>query len=317
MLSGIAALCAALAWPVTLVLVVLVFRREITEVPKALAQLGIRKISLGGFSMEFVETDATAGTSLDKATFGVREAPAAGNLMSYRHSILEAMRVPTTIDAVVINVGSNPGWLSSRLFFFAELMERMRGVRCFVFVETIGGTRPRFLGTAAPRKVRYALGSRSPWLEEALAYAYASLGEPEPGVTPTGSPEQAYQIYSLTGALGPEQAARLIEPYLTRIQAPPAPPPFNPADWTQLQGSNTWEHGTFLQPADLNTLLGDDLNQSAVIAGVAASQETKVRSVLGKKGEFVAFVDSDMRFERLVDRRQLIEEAAHWLAQVA
>src|SRR5712692_8357712 len=217
-LRDIAALCGTLVWPFTVVLVVLIFRRQLEELPGALARLGIRKISLGGFSMEFVETDFAPGVGLDMAMLAVRDPLPAPTYLSYGATIRQAMLVPTTIDAVVIDVGPTPGWLNSRLFFFAELMERMRGLRCFVFVEGVDGSRPRFLGTAAPRKVRYALGRRSPWFEEALAYAYARLGELEPVVAPIGVPVQAYQIFSLTGALGPDQAARLIGPYLTRLR---------------------------------------------------------------------------------------------------
>jgi hypothetical protein len=44
-------------------------------------------------------------------------------------------------------------------------------------------------------------------------------------------------------------------------------------------------------------------------------QARRVRAVLRRPGQFVALVDSDQRFKRLVDRGILLEEAALQLSQ--
>lgn len=66
-----------------------------------------------------------------------------------------------TFDYAVIDLGKGQEWLTSRLYIFAIMLERMRGLRCFVFLETKDEIDQRFLGIASPREVRWALARRS------------------------------------------------------------------------------------------------------------------------------------------------------------
>ena len=157
-LQGVAALAAALAWPLTAIAFALLFRKHIADLPLFLRQ-NVRKISLGGLSLEFADVPPVAGASVETALLAVREPLAAVNYASYKENIRAAMLVPSQVDAVVIDLTTR--WLTSRLFFSAVLLERMRGLRCFVFVETGDSKGMKFLGSAAPSRVRWALARRS------------------------------------------------------------------------------------------------------------------------------------------------------------
>jgi hypothetical protein len=62
-------------------------------------------------------------------------------------------------DYAVFDLGDGRKWLTSRLFVFATMLERMRGIRCCVFLESSGVVEKRFVATASPNAVR--LGARS------------------------------------------------------------------------------------------------------------------------------------------------------------
>lgn len=80
-----------------------------------------------------------------------------------------------TGDYAEINLGTGREWLTSRLFIMAIVFARMKGIECFVFVETSGAVRKRFVGWAEPAKIRGAVAQRYLWLERAYADAYATV----------------------------------------------------------------------------------------------------------------------------------------------
>jgi hypothetical protein len=80
---------------------------------------------------------------------------------------------------IVIDLGSesSPRRLTSRLYLLALLIGPIARPIRFVFVETAGSVRNRFIGTASPDRVRWALATKYNWLETMNAMAYASIGE--------------------------------------------------------------------------------------------------------------------------------------------
>ncbi len=68
--------------------------------------------------------------------------------------------------------------LTSRLFILSVILSRMRGLRAFVFVETAGHIRRRFVGVCDSDAVHWQLASRFPWFEAALAHAEAAVWPP-------------------------------------------------------------------------------------------------------------------------------------------
>ena len=92
--------------------------------------------------------------------------------------LIRLIQDPSPAGYAVVDLGAGRQWLTSRLFIFAELLGRMRGLRSFVFLRTDDSPR-RFIGTASPPEVRWTLAADYPWLEAAFAKAYAQLPKHE------------------------------------------------------------------------------------------------------------------------------------------
>jgi hypothetical protein len=295
-------------------------------------RLGTAKINWRNFKIELagrkLSTDDAAKLARDTigAPLGI------SNNASFMDSIKQAVRGLSPVDYCVIDLNPQPGWLTSRLFIFTLLMERMRGLRCLVFVDSTAGSKRPFLGTIGPGRLRWALARLYPWLEESFAHAYAVLGSggappapagpglpafnPPPAIAPA---PYAFQIMSLTGALGPDQAARVIEQYVAYLQDTNPRPPAE--EWTLLPSSPVWEHGVWLRAGEggpetitVDQILGTDFNKWALVEG-AKEPEQEVKETLKHPGEHVAVVDANHQFKEVIDRREWVESFAWQLVQ--
>jgi hypothetical protein len=94
-------------------------------------------------------------------------------------------------------------------------------------------------------------------------------------------------------------------------QPPALPDP--PDGWLRLPDvagrPTTWEHASWLTSSDLTDgILRDEARADAALVDDRSwSAEERVRAVARTPGEFVALLGSGRRFERLVDRRALLE----------
>jgi hypothetical protein len=177
----------------------------------------------------------------------------------------------------VIDLGGGQQWLTSRLFIFAVLLGRMRGLRSLVFVETIGETRRRFIGVATPEGVRWGLARRYPWLEKAFANAYGKLGD--------------HQIQSNYGALELQQAVDLGKEFLKGVQKNPNEALEGDArEWT---GEGTppllWEHAKWLDGARLERVLRDFLGVSSMPESLDMPAADRAKAALRRGGGICRF----------------------------
>jgi hypothetical protein len=263
-------------------------------------------------------------------------------------TLLEQFSDEKGFDYAVVDLGRGDEWLSSRLFVFAEMLPRLRGLRCFVFVETAGTTSRRLVGMARPEAVHWALAQQYPWLELALERAYAISGhaiynykfwqisglqpkdqdrlDPQP---PPPAPAEWYrQVISSAGAVGAGFAQEIGRTFLKEIQVeigkenpvpqfPSPPSPTEPTQpvtncqpgWVRVPDRNFCERGEWLNGDSVRRLLSTSLQQDAWVKDdPRAPEEEQVRAVLRRKGDFVAIVFEDRTFSRLVDRHLLLEE---------
>jgi hypothetical protein len=263
------------------------------------------KFSLKDLALEM--TRPGSGEELAAAIAAIRDPVAAANYASYTESIAQAAIVPSRLDALYVDVARHPGWLTSRLFFTMALLERMRGLRSVVFVESNPGGEARFVGLATPGAVRWSLARLYPWLEAAFALAYALLADGDPQ-------HRLYRPTSPGGALGVDAVRRLLAPYLQQLQREQADDP-GPGEWTPLASAhNTWEHAVYVGRAEIENLLGEELKRPTVRHDLP--QAEKIKAVLLLSGDFAAVVDTEQRLQGLVDRRRWIEEAARYVARL-
>jgi hypothetical protein len=202
-------------------------------------------------------------------------------------------------DYIVIDLGSeaSPRWLTSRLYLLSLLLTVIDRPLCLVFVETVGGIRKRFVGTASPDRVRFALARAYSWLETAGAGAYASVGE--------------IQFDPITGQLAEWQMSQLIQQFLGKIRLQPAPvnPTGDGTDWVNLPNGIS-EHAKWLDGARIERLLGSSLSTSYVTLLPNKSTSDLANAVLQQHGRFVTIVEPDKTFRGLVDRLSVLESLA-------
>ena len=144
--------------------------------------------------------------------------------------ILEQAQSTMPADYAVIDLGAGEEWLTSRLFIAAVMLERMRGVKVFVFLETTAAQAHRFVAICTLSQIRWSLACRYPWLEAAWLRAYTTVFPafapagvtvpngaawlPDPLIiSPAPSP-----IQSATGALEPWNARNVVGQFIQLLQ---------------------------------------------------------------------------------------------------
>lgn len=309
----IAAVLSALIWPLVVLIVLLAYRRQLPGVFRALSNR-LTGVGVAGFSIELAVakpfTPEWAGPMdlRNSATAVQVNDSTAGNFVSQ-------LREGGPADYAQVNLGCGSEWLTSRLFIMAILFPRTKGIDAFVFVETVSGIRKRFIGWAEPERVRWALAGRYRWLELAYADAYAALLTQQPGTVVASS--QGRLGYDSDPA-NPGPSAELVREFLQRVQAAPPMLPADLSDWIPIDAAtNTWEHASWISGALLEELLGDDCRRAAL--GTTELRTLKpadsLHLLFSEPARFMAVTGPDQRFEYLIDRDELLPQAARQLAR--
>src|SRR5580765_4530184 len=157
----LAEIIKALAWPVSALIMAVVFRRPLNAF---LGALGTRVNKLSVFKVELELTPAKSATStplLDE----IRAVTTAAPIADSAATLLEQVQMATPADYATIHLGHGDEWLTSRLFIAATMLERMRGLQVLVFVESVDTIDRRLLAVVPVAVVRWALARRYPYLE--------------------------------------------------------------------------------------------------------------------------------------------------------
>ncbi len=291
-------LVRALAWPVTVIAAVFFFRKPLSQFVSNLGQR-VKKFSIFEFALELSSVPEFTPSWSAPSLSDVRQPSPADQFSSYAMALIEQIRSDAASDYAVIDLGTGQQWLTSRLFIFAVLLQRMRALRCFVFVETAGETHQKFIAMASPEGVRWGLARRYPWLEQAFAQSYGNLWN--------------YQILSNSGALDTGLATQLVQSYLQKIQQNSAPTT-DESDWVKLGTQETWEHAKWIDSPRLERVLHAFLDDSWILDTPDAISSERTKPVLRRRGSFVASLDQDKKFKSLVDRQALLEVLAQRFA---
>jgi hypothetical protein len=289
-------LIQGLAWPLTVVFALFLFRNSISKIVEHIGSRG-GEISIAGLGIKLpyaqraaVDDDVLLFKSADPITITNDSA---------KTTLLKMLRDPGTREYVVINLGTGKEWISSRLFIFALMLQRMKAIRAVVFLD---GSVPKFLGVANPDTVRWALAQDQPWLEQAYLNAYASSISYMPG---------ASFVVSKYGALDPQVAENVVRNFLQNVRAnipteavAGAVFPLETRDWVVL-GTST-EYGTWLTGAELEKLVGDGFHKETIVA--SSDRKTEAKFLLQCTTQYVARVNNNGEFLSLVDRGAFVDE---------
>lgn len=330
---------SALAWPLTSLIIVLVFRRPLGDFFRGLAAR-VTKFSIFKVELELAKTTPSAAESplLDD----IRTATTAAPFNDSSRLMLEQAQSTVPADFSVIDIGTGENWITSRLFIAAVMLERMRGAKVFVFVESVPQVEKRFLAVASIAQVRWMLASKFPWLEAAWACAYLNAFpavQPATVVVPSGakwlpdplnlSPTPP-QINSANGALGPWEARQLVAKFIDSLQIPPVPATTNapqnpgvtaatpaqaPLQPMVLLRQGARERASWVTRNLLKELLPEDAFELWAYLERDAPRMRRTRAVLRRSAPFVALLDEDRRYKRLVNRAVFLEEIAAALGE--
>lgn len=327
------------AWPVVIVLLAIIYRREI---PRLFQSLGgkVSKLTAVGITLEFTSARAAAG-ALHARLDQIREPTSTGPPPpSGSQPLIELTKSSPAADYLVIDLRDGNAWLTSRLYLFAVVLPQVMPLRCFVFI----GDRPPvpqyFIGIAPPECVVRRLEAEYPWLRkakvESLLQPVVSRASPNHDVS-WWPPEEvkpylrqltqgpAVDVLDVPRAEALDNIARaLINPIdLSQpgqvevrvnafLQSPSLRRPHDPqatADWVHLKTAD--EHAQWIRDErQLLDLLQIDLSREHLVVDAHVDNEAILKAVLRKRGNFVALIDAEGRFERLIDRAGLLEKVA-------
>jgi hypothetical protein len=149
----------ALAWPIAVLLAALVFRKPLSAF---LGTIGGRISKFKVFNLELELASAASATSTPLLD-DIRSVANSAELSDSSRQMIKQVQVGTPADYAIIDIGAGREWLTSRLYVAAAMMERMRRVQVFVFVESMPGVERRFVALASLRQVRWTLAQKHPW----------------------------------------------------------------------------------------------------------------------------------------------------------
>jgi hypothetical protein len=283
-------LAGKIAWPVTVVAILVYFKSAIGRV---IEQIGTRggEVSFGGLGIKLPVMERAAVDD-DVLLFKTTDPMQITN-DSAKRTLLRMLREPGLREYSVINLGEGNEWISSRLFIFAIMLQRMKGIQCIVFLE---GSPPKFLGLASPEHVRWSLAQDQPWLEQAYANAYAS--------NLYYQQEESF-IVSKYGALDGQTADNVVRNYIQRVtQSPTTPMPLTVRPWATL--GNSTEYGTWLFSSGIQRILGETLRKEMIVE--SSDRRTEAKALLQCSAPYVARVKSTGEFISVISRVGFVNE---------
>jgi hypothetical protein len=259
-------------------------------------------------SLEFAALPELRPSEESVGAFALRTPSAASMFPSGAPALFDEISEPRPADYAVLDLGSGGHWLTSRVFIFSVLLQRMRGLRCVVFVETVGESRRQFIGLATPQEVRWALGRRYPWLEIAYAQAYATaLGQHPLARDALVMPPDGMLPASVANSTASSYLAAIFRPAGT---GPDQGPGSDTDEWTEIPDYG-WEHAKWLDGARAERVLDAVLGRSTTRVSVSSPSPEQAAELAASTGLFIAVLgEPSLRFQQLIDRGALLEDMA-------
>ncbi len=307
MKTDLAAILSAIMWPLTALLVLFGYRKTIPVLVKEMTSR-VNKLEIAGVSLEFAVAkpyDADSEKSSAASDFW-QKAPSAEVMDSNARTFFGQLSEGGSADYALIDLSEGKSWLTSRLYIISILYFQIKGVKAFVFIETQGGIRKRYLGWASSDNVRWLLAIHYQWLEQAYLEAY--------NIIIKGSAK----IVSESGRLGYDYDPKgnnasidLLRNFLNQIQSPLLPPD-NPNKWAYLESTSpTYEHGQWITGELIEKNLGSNLNKGYIRSSElrAKSEKEQLNMIVSMPDPYIVVVTDDYRFEYVLDRLKILEQS--------
>lgn len=343
--TDIVDLVRVLAWPVTVIVALVLLRPHLAGLAKGLSRR-ISKVSVASVTLELAASEV-APQILGSLSYLRDPLSSVYPSSDATQQLIGLVRGGEHADSATIDLGAGKRWLTSRLYIFSWVLAELVGVRCLVFVETRDGIPHRFVGLAEPGAVRSSLARRQGWLEDAFVAAHLNFSAPDCG----SAFDDLKKVLADPAAPLKDLWATAVQTPLTRLFAAAYETPqdaqraemlatayrdspllardVHPADpkakgWLRLGKPTKTDPPTIREEraswirggTDLEALLRGSFAYTTIVVDPALTgQELQRQVVLREGGDFVALVDGDGRFERLLDRRRITERIGHEAAE--
>jgi hypothetical protein len=313
-LTDVADLVSAIAWPAVAVVLVVILRVPLRTLVERVGS-SARSVSIGpgGVSVDFGAAVTPVAPPSSTVLDDLRS-PAPQLMDSGADTMFEQLAREEPAPYLLVDLGEGREWLTSRLYLLASLLVSMRRTRALVFVEAHAGVRGHFVGIAPAQEVRWALARAQPWLEADFAHAYerATQGWRTQAPVPGADPD-ARLVLDHHGRLEESVARELVRWFLVEVQAPP--PPGQALDWVNeiIDGMPLVEHGRWLAGAELERMLGPALDRFGYLAeAVPRPPSEAAEASIGMRGhDVIALLDARHRFRgEVIEREQALEALA-------
>jgi hypothetical protein len=281
-----------LAWPITALILLVAFQEPLTAFLNGLGRR-ITKLSLFKVELELQPAKPAASLPLFDE---IRTAANAATINDSSRMMLVQVQSGEPADYAEISLGNGTEWLTSRLYIAAVMMERMRGLKCLVFVDRASATERRFVAIAQVSQLRWALAQRYPWLEAAWLQSIP-VAVPLVATDPKTMLATSQIVRSGAGAFDPQEARTLVGNFIGALQvtgALPAGAATN--EWTGLR-DGTWERAEWINRELLATLLPPQTFRAHANDQPATSQPERTRAVLRCHAPYIALIDNEHEFE--------------------
>lgn len=283
------------AWPLAVLVILLVYRKSLAGFLSVVGQRA-SEINIGSWASFKLPVLTESPIDEDVAQFKQVEGTQLSE--SYKTELFRQFRSPGKSEYAVVNLGAGKEWISSRLFIFAVMLQRMKSLKCMVFVYDTDQLKKIYLGCAGIDNVRWSFAARQPWLEAAFAKAYSEKLPIPPLLTPFD------WITSDEGALSPDNAEAIVRRYVEILLE--SPPAAETPNWVKI--GNTFEHATWVTADGIVQTLGRHLMRESVVK--LEDKKTNATAILKCSGPYVAMTSENGEFASLINRAELLEKVA-------
>jgi hypothetical protein len=305
----ITSLANVLAWPVIVGTIFIIYRKDIGKFLRDISP-HVSKFSVGPLSIEFAKVKGFEPQWSGPGPYDFRQDSIVPISSDSKSVLLDQIQERRIIDYAIFDLGDGNQWLSSRLYLFTRIFYMMCRIRCIVFVDQHQEIRNHFVGVADPIQIQNTLSDLFPWLEEAFANVYTT-----------------HPFAKKTSSNNNQTLEQFVIQFIKKITDPskfpvPSESSYSPVKkisqdgWAYLKKTNalenTWEHAEWLDTKKIDELFREVLNKSFIgkMDMITKSNEEQTKMILRTDGNFVAILDQNQRFEKLIDRQKLSNETA-------
>jgi hypothetical protein len=291
---------SAYAWPLITFVGLLIFRKPIETFLKTVSSRAT-EIGIGWASVKLPEAKQPSSLQIE----AIRELETDRWGESSIGWFEEFSSSSANSEYAQLNLGNGDEWITSRLFIFAVMLQRMKSLKCVVFTRILSSGEVSFLGCASPDNIHLALAANQPWLEVAFANAYSAELSAQP---PGGSGQTVVRI---DGSLEPQHGENIVRSFISGLKDyTHTMSDLDPANWVSFVGRTDHEHATWVSERELQRLIGIYLWKDAIEGRVNDTIEQKkaeIQRVVGKSSPYVAVL-KDGFYKSLVNRSALLAE---------